>query len=43
MKIFCRSLLKFGMERTPSPKKGYLLADEDEDSGDEVLIRTSRM
>ena len=31
-----RSLLKFTLERTPSPKKGHLLAEED-DSSDEGL------
>ena len=37
-----RSLLKFTLERTPSPKKGHLLAEEDSSSEDEGL-NTSEM
>ena len=39
-KIF-RSLLRFGIERTPSPKKGHLLAEEYE--SDDGSLKTSRM
>ena len=39
--IFSRSLLKFAIERTPSPKKGHLLA-ESEDSDDGIL-ETSKL
>ena len=27
----CRSLLRFNIERTPSPRKGYLLGEEEEE------------
>jgi len=37
-----KSLLRFGIERTPSPKKGYLLAEDDE-SEDEDNMKTSHM
>jgi len=36
-----KSLLRFGIERTPSPKKGHLLAEED--SSDESPMKTSHL
>jgi len=38
-----KSLLKFALEKTPSPKKGYLLADEDSSECDDSPMKTSRM
>ena len=36
-----RSLLKFGIERTPSPKKGHLLAESEE--SDDGILETSKL
>ena len=36
-----RSLLKFGVERTPSPKKGHLLAESEE--SDDGILETSKL
>jgi len=36
-----KSLLKFGVERTPSPKKGHLLAESEE--SDDGILETSKL
>merc|ERR1712183_1193485 len=37
-----KSLLRFNIERTPSPRKGYLLGEEEEEDSDEGVITTSK-
>merc|ERR1719516_572617 len=39
-----KSLLKFSIERTPSPKKGHLLAEDDEtEASEDDMLTTSKM
>jgi Cu+-exporting ATPase len=38
-----KSLLRFGIEKTPSPKMGYLLAENDDSDDDDDAMKTSPM
>lgn len=41
--VLSRSLLRFGIEKTPSPKMGHLLAEEEFSDDEAMAMDTSRM